>query len=144
MASRSSSFVAISSSLILLPVFPANLRGGPSLKRFERFVSGTFTRLHSAIHIAIPDGGRLRPSPMNPAYRLTQRAAIRSPDAWRHIAGVAAARVFIGSPIFFQIFSRPRRLLTKIIDQAGNNGLPTLLQGSLTPDARGFAFHKAQ
>src|SRR5260370_9630006 len=48
--------------------------------------------LHRAIHVAVPDRGRLRPCPMQPPDRRTQRLAICRPDAGRHVCGVPASR----------------------------------------------------
>ena len=51
-----------------------------------------------AVHVAVPDGARLRSGPVDPALGLAQQRAVLGPDAGAEVGAVAAADPLLARP----------------------------------------------
>src|SRR5258708_6151913 len=83
--------------------------------------------LHRATHAAVPDRRRVRPCPMQPPDRRTQRLAICRSDAGRHVCGVPAARPLLLRPAVLHVLRGIAGTLAEVAHQALEDGGAPLL-----------------
>src|SRR4051812_1425737 len=80
------------------------------LNALKCLLGGTLTRLHRAVHVAVPDGGGLGAGPVDRPDRRSQRVSEARPGAGRHVAAVAAAGPLLLGPAALDEVGGFRRL----------------------------------
>ena len=75
-------------------------------------------RAHRAVHVPVPDGGRLGAGPVDPAHGLAERLRVARPHARPHAPAVAAARELLRRPVLLDVLDRVQRTLAEVLRKA--------------------------
>src|SRR5215203_6415715 len=104
----------------------------------------SFSRLHCAVHVSVPDRGGLGTGPVQGADRGTQGTTEFGPAAGHHQAAVTTAGPLLLRPDALDEALGLRRLRAEETGVAGENGVATLGRRSPSPLARQPALEEAE